>query len=106
MQCGGGRSATLPRYVYDHIAAGTQSSEMTVGPSRGKRGQDRYLSGLALQQHLGDTGGAAEVRVDLEPSPARVQQTLGRCVEKVLNMLIRVISIIESRPQVRVPTCG
>ena len=37
-----------------------------LGQALGKRGQKFDLAGMALQEHLGDAGGAAEIAVDLE----------------------------------------
>ena len=53
--------------AFHHLAvAGAEPFEMAVLPYRWQGGQQLNVSVMALQQHLGYAGRAAEVAVDLE----------------------------------------
>jgi hypothetical protein len=54
------------RHVDVEAAAGAEAGDVAVGPGGGEGGEEVDLSGVALEEHLGDAGGAAEVAVDLE----------------------------------------
>ena len=58
--------AVFPRAFHYLAIAGAEAFEMSVLPHRWQGGQQLNLSIMALQQHLGDAGRAAEVAVDLE----------------------------------------
>src|SRR5438094_5754343 len=64
MQHRGGCFSILPCQVYGHATAGAQADEVSGGPLVGKRRQQANLTGVALQQHLCHSRGAAEVAVD------------------------------------------
>ena len=55
-----------PADVHRIAAARAQAAHRAVRPRRRQRGQQVDLAALALQQHLGDPRGSAEVAVDLE----------------------------------------
>jgi hypothetical protein len=47
-------------------AAGAHVGDLAFGPGVGQGGQQLDFAAVALHQHFGDGGGAAEVAVDLE----------------------------------------
>ena len=102
-QRGGDRATSFPGCVHFDVAASPKSAEAAFRPCRWQRRQKRDHSRVALQEHLRDAGSAAEVGVDLKEPAVGIQQTLGRSREKVLDALICAITVLEPRPEVRVP---
>src|SRR5262245_29855025 len=88
-----------PSYIDFKSAAGAQPFDAPVGPGRRRRGQQVNLSRVALQQHLGDARGAAEVAVDLERRVNVEQVGQRRFAEQREQVLIRLLSVFESRPE-------
>ena len=58
--------AVAPGAFHYLVAAGAEALEVAVLPDGGEGGQQLEGAVVALEQHLGDAGGAAEVAVDLE----------------------------------------
>ncbi len=52
--------------VHFKVAACAQAADAAGWPCRGEGGEQVEATGVALQQHLGDAGCAAEVAVDLK----------------------------------------
>src|SRR5687768_9698986 len=61
------------------------------------------FAGVALQQHLGRAGGAAEVAVDLKWRMQIPQVRQRRLGEQRLVVLPRLLAIFEARPEVDDP---
>ena len=59
---------------------------------------------MTLQEHLGDTGGGAEVGVDLES--ATVEEVGGQAVHDVIEVLVGTITIARAGPQAYSPGTG
>src|ERR1700722_2190009 len=60
-----GQLAVRPGYIPLEPAAGAQAFDAAAGPTRWEGGQQLDFPRLALQQHLGHTGGHAEIAVQL-----------------------------------------
>ena len=66
--------------AFHHLAATcAESFEMSASPYRGQGGQQLDFSVMALQQHLGDAGRAAEVAVNLERRMGAEEVGIGAC---------------------------
>ena len=65
-QCGGSQLPILPGDVHRDVAARAQTFHRACGPGLRQRREQLDFAGVALQQHLGDAGGAAKVAVNLE----------------------------------------
>ena len=105
-QCRGDRPTGLPGCVYFDVAASAKSAKAAFRPGRRQCRQKCDHSGVALQEHFGDSGGRTEVGVDLEEPAVGVQQTLGRSGEKVVDVLVCAIAVFEPGPEVHVPRRG
>ena len=93
----------LPLGVDLDVAARLQPRERAVGPCRGQRRQHVDAARLALHQHLGDTGGRAEVAVDLERRVVVPQVVERRTLELLAQQLVSAIAVEQASPEVDLP---
>ena len=91
-------------------ASGKKAGDFAVGPGRRKRRKQVDESQMALQQHLGDAGGAAEIAIDLERRMGVPQVVQSAVPEKIPEQFVGSVTVIQSGPLVQFPThtpsCG
>lgn len=91
-------------------ASGEKAGDFAVRPGERESGQQMDKPQVALQQHLGDAGRAAEIAIDLERRmgvPQIVQSTVPK---KIPEQFVGSVSVIQSCPLVQfpahTPACG
>ena len=114
MDFGFSQPSVSPNHRHFESAAGPQAAYRSVGPGLGKRRQQVYLSGVALEQHLGDPGRRSEIAVDLE-GRVSVQQIGVHAApggsappevdrrQELLQAFVRLFAIEQTRPKVHLP---
>ena len=111
-----GELALLPVLVYGEVAHGLQAMHMTLClPCRGHCGKELQGVGVALQKHLGNTGTATEVAINLEwrmsivevvvnTTGILVQTIVGRMAQSVLQDQVCMVTIQGTCPKVYLPS--
>ena len=85
-------------------AAGPEALDGAVGPGFRERGQELDFAGVALEQHLGDAGGAAEVAVDLERGMGVEHVGVGPVgTDQEAEDLVGVLGVLQPGPEVEPP---
>ena len=95
--------AYLPSYVYGEVAACFQAADAAFCPGIGQSGQEVDAAGVALHEHLRNTGCAAEVTIDLEGWVDIPKVVGGAVLEQVAEEFIRAIAIVQASPLVEFP---
>src|SRR5207248_6263175 len=93
-------------------AAGAEAADCAGGPGRGEGGEQVEFAGVALEEHLGDAGGEAEVAVDLEGGVGVEQVRVdaagpvvlaGERREELPGAGERLLAVAEAGPEVDLP---
>ena len=85
-------------------ASGKKAGDFAGRPGGRKCGQQMGESQLALQQHFGDAGGAAEIAVDLKWRMGVPQVVQSAVPEKIPEQFVGSVTVIQSGPLVQFPT--
>ena len=107
----GGQPAVLPFKIHGIAAAGLESLHASVRPHGRQRGQktDHHLAFLrlmALQKHLRNRAGDAEVAVDLERGMVAEQIVENVVFDERTDHLPGLLSLSETRPYAGTPWPG
>ena len=106
-----GGLAVLPGRADGEVAAGHEAAHRAARPGIGQGGQDVRVvhvllaggvgeGGVGLQQHFVDTGGVAEVAVDLERRMVIEQVCIHRVLELQLDQLVRGVAVAGASPRI------
>jgi hypothetical protein len=101
---GVGELTVLPLHIQFETTTGTKPLDRAVGPGLGQGRQQFNLTRTALQEHLADAGGAAEVAIDLERRMGIEHIRVGPLgPQQHREDLIRVFAVMEACPEVQTP---
>ena len=103
MQDGASQLAVLPVEVHHEAAARAEALDGAVRPGAGQGGQELDLAVVALQEHLGDAGGRAEVAVDLERRVGVEEVRQGVPRQGLDEHLVGVVAVEQAGPEVDLP---
>src|SRR5258706_11483465 len=102
---GGRQLAAGPLDVDGETPAGFEALHRAIGPGCRERGKKADLTGVALQQRLGDGGGEAEIGVGLVGA-AVMKIVVHEAGNERLRPLADLLAVLEAGPHGRAPRGG
>ena len=95
---GRNKASILPLHIDGIATPGTQALHRPAAPIRRQRGQEADKPFVALQKHLRDARGEAEIAIDLERRMLVKQVVIGRLRQERVDVLPRPLAVQQPGP--------